>query len=175
MVLVDRDDTELGTEEKLRAHENGKLHRAFSVFVFDASGQRVLLQRRAAGKYHSAGLWSNPCCGHPRPAEDVAAAAARRLGEEMGIDVSLEPAGHFVYRAELGNGLVEHELDHLFVGRFAGDPSPDPDEVGEWKWVKWSDVRSAVHEDPAGFSAWLPMAIERLATQSIVRGAQDDK
>src|SRR3954469_14253008 len=112
VVLVDEDDREVGLAPKLRAHERGLLHRAFSVFVLNARGE-VLLQRRADGKYHSAGLWTNTACGHPRPGEPVAAAARRRLREEMGFECALVAAGTFVYRARVGSELVEHELDHL--------------------------------------------------------------
>ena len=139
VILVDADDDEIGISPKLRAHETGELHRAVSVFVFDADG-RVLLQRRAAGKYHSAGLWSNTCCGHPRPGETARAAALRRLREEMGVECALEPRGSFSYRAILGNGLVEHEIDHLFVGTFQGSPAPDASEVAEWRWMDLNDV-----------------------------------
>ena len=161
-MLVDRDDREIGTEEKLRAHETGALHRAFSVFVFDDQ-QRVLLQRRAAGKYHSAGLWSNTCCGHPRPGEDVGAAAARRLTEEMGIRVSLTPRGAFIYQASLTNGLTEHELDHVFVGRFNGDPSPDHGEADDWAWTPVAALEADCATRPERYTAWLPLALRSLA------------
>ncbi|HEX7957304.1 MAG TPA: isopentenyl-diphosphate Delta-isomerase, partial [Pyrinomonadaceae bacterium] len=115
LILVDADDRELGAGEKLEVHRAGALHRAFSVFVFDGRG-RLLMQRRAAGKYHSGGLWSNTACGHPRPGEATRAAARRRLREEMGLDCELSAAFEFVYRAELGDSLVEHEYDHVFVG-----------------------------------------------------------
>ena len=162
VILVDPSDAVVGTEEKMRAHKTGALHRAFSVFVVDDSG-RLLLQRRAAGKYHSAGLWSNTCCGHPRPGEDVNAAAARRLHEEMGILCELSPRGAFIYRAELGNGLFEHELDHLFVGRFAGDPKPDVREAEDWAWTPWSRVEAECAERPERFTVWLPIALRALA------------
>jgi isopentenyl-diphosphate delta-isomerase len=161
VVLVDHDDRELGTEEKLRAHESGVLHRAFSVFVVDER-ERVLVQRRASGKYHSPGLWSNTCCGHPRPGEDVRAAAERRLNEEMGIALSLASRGTFVYQANLGNGLVEHELDHLFVGRFSGEPKPDPSEADDWAWESWSALEAGCAARPERYTAWLPLALRAL-------------
>jgi len=141
VVLVDERDREVGTAPKLAAHEDGALHRAFSVFVLNGHGE-LLLQRRADTKYHSAGLWTNTCCGHPRPGEPVAAAARRRLREEMGFDCEPAPAGTFVYRAEVG-GLVEHEYDHVFVGRHETDPLPDPAEVSEWRWQSPHRSRSA--------------------------------
>lgn len=162
VILVDANDAVLGSEEKLRVHETGELHRAFSVFVVDGEG-RLLLQRRAASKYHSAGLWSNTCCGHPRPGEDVRAAAERRLHEEMGIRCELSPRGSFIYQATLGSGLVEHELDHLFVGRFAGDPSPNMDEAQEWAWAPWTRVEAECAAGPERFTVWLPIALRALA------------
>lgn len=160
-MLVDADDRELGTEEKLRAHRRGVLHRAFSVFIVDAR-DRVLLQRRAPGKYHSAGLWSNSCCGHPRPGEDVREAAERRLLEEMGISVPLTPRGTFVYQARLDNQLVEHELDHLFVGRYTGDPRPDPEEADGWAWETWTRLAADCAARPQRYTAWLPLALGAL-------------
>ncbi|HKJ92285.1 MAG TPA: isopentenyl-diphosphate Delta-isomerase, partial [Longimicrobiales bacterium] len=136
VVLVDGDDRVVGVEEKWNAHLLGRLHRAFSVFVVRADGA-LLLQRRAPGKYHSGGLWSNAACGHPQPNEDVARAARRRLREEMGIDCALEPVSVFRYRASVGGRLSEHELDHVFVGRCEDGavPAPDPAEVVGWRWV----------------------------------------
>lgn len=161
VVLVDADDREVGTEEKLRAHRSGLLHRAISVFLFDGRG-RTLLQRRAEGKYHSAGKWSNTCCSHPRPGELAVAAAERRLLEEMGIRCALSPAFSFEYRADLGNGLVEHELDHVFVGRFDGNPHPDPSEVQAWDWVELPKLRADCAADPDRYTAWLPLALLQL-------------
>ena len=160
VILVDERDRELGSSEKLRAHRDGALHRAFSVFVFDERG-RLLLQKRAAGKYHSAGLWSNTACGHPRPGEQTAAAARRRLREEMNFDCELREEFSFLYRAELEGGLVEHEYDHVFTGTFAGPtPAPDPAEVEDWEWVAVEDLRRAVALDPARYSRWLKIVLE---------------
>ena len=158
VTLVDRDYNVVGTEEKIRAHREGKLHRAFSVFVFD-NHRNLLIQRRAAGKYHSAGLWSNTCCGHPRPGESTSAAAARRLAEEMGFSCELHDAFHIVYRAELDNSLVEHELDRVFVGRFNGIPRPDPHEVNGTSWIALSELRSRLVADPHRYTAWLRLLL----------------
>src|SRR4051812_6447330 len=168
VVLVDRNDREIGTEEKMRAHEAGVLHRAVSVFVFDFHG-RVLLQRRARQKYHSAGKWSNTCCSHPRPEESPADAAHRRLGEEMGIACELTPAFSFVYRAELDGGLVEHELDHVFVGGFTGTPVPDPLEVASWGWIPMDALVADCAADPSRYSAWLPIALDELMRWQVSR------
>ena len=162
VILVDALDREIGSEEKLRAHRAGVLHRAFSVFVFDDE-DRVLLQRRAASKYHSGGLWSNTCCGHPRPGEATAAAARRRLREEMGIDCVLEERFAFTYRAELPAGLVEHELDHVFTARFHGDVAPDPAEVEAWKWTPMRELEAECATHPDRFTAWLPIALGEMA------------
>jgi len=161
VVLVDERDREVGQAPKLEAHANGALHRAFSVFVLNARGE-VLLQRRADAKYHSGGLWTNTCCGHPRPGEDVADAARRRLREEMGFDCALEPAGTFLYRADVGAGLTEHELDHLFTGRHDADPSPDPAEASEWRWQLPDDALAEAEAHPERFTPWFPLALRAL-------------
>lgn len=158
VTLVDRDDNVVGSEEKIRAHREGKLHRAFSVLVFNES-RRLLIQRRAAGKYHSAGLWSNTCCGHPRPGESTLRAASRRLEEEMGFSCELQNAFHMVYRAELDNSLVEYEFDRVFVGRFDGDPKPDPREVESTTWVTPAELRSRVLDEPDRYTTWLKLML----------------
>jgi isopentenyl-diphosphate delta-isomerase len=157
VVLVDEDDRDVGTMDKLEAHVRGERHRAMSVFVFDGVG-RVLLQRRAAGKYHSPGRWTNSCCGHPRVGEEAMDAARRRLFEEMGIDVALAPVARFTYRADVGEGLVEHEVDHVFAGRFDGEPSPDPAEVDGWRWVAPEAVNGELAAEPERFTRWFPFA-----------------
>ncbi|HEV3471368.1 MAG TPA: isopentenyl-diphosphate Delta-isomerase [Pyrinomonadaceae bacterium] len=159
VILVDEADREVGTGGKLEAHREGALHRAFSVFVFDRRG-RLLLQKRAAGKYHSGGLWSNTACGHPRPGEATAEAARRRLREEMNFDCELREAFGFVYRAELRGGLVEHEYDHVFVGVYDGEPSPDAAEVEDWKWLSVEELRRGLEAEPERYSPWLRLAVE---------------
>ncbi len=154
VVLVDEADREVGSEEKAAAHATGRLHRAFSIFVFDPAG-RLLLQRRAPAKYHSGGRWSNTCCGHPRPGEPLADAAHRRLREEMGFDCPLGEVGTYRYAARVGEGLVENELDHLFAGTFEGSPSPDPLEAAEWRWADPRAVLREAAAAPRRFTAWL--------------------
>lgn len=161
VVLVDEQDVEVGVAPKLAAHTDPRLHRAFSVFVFDSQG-RMLLQRRAGGKYHSAGLWSNTACGHPRPGEPTAAAAARRLHEEMGFHCPLEHRTIMIYRADVGAGLVEHELDHIFVGTFQGEPVPHPDEVSEWRWASTADLHADAAAAPEHYTPWFRLALEEL-------------
>ncbi|HEX7175464.1 MAG TPA: isopentenyl-diphosphate Delta-isomerase [Pyrinomonadaceae bacterium] len=161
VILVDERDRELGAGEKLRAHREGALHRAFSVFIFDRGG-RLLIQRRAREKYHSAGLWSNTACGHPRPGEATKEAARRRLREEMGLDCELRAAFEFLYRAELDGALVEHEYDHVFVGTHEGEspPAPDPSEVEDWRWVGMDELRRGLRHEPHLYSYWLKLAVE---------------
>jgi isopentenyl-diphosphate delta-isomerase len=160
VILVDERDRELGAGEKLRAHREGMLHRAFSVFIFDGSG-RLLIQKRAREKYHSAGLWSNTACGHPRPGEATREAARRRLREEMSLDCDLRAAFEFIYRVELDGALVEHEYDHVFVGTHEGEPrAPDPSEVEDWRWVSMSELRRGLREEPHLYSYWLKLVVE---------------
>lgn len=164
VVLVDEEDRELGTEEKLAAHQRGLLHRAVSAFLFDSEG-RQLLQRRAEGKYHSKGLWSNACCSHPSPGETAADAASRRLREEMGISTPLVPLLRFTYRAELEDGLIEHEVDHVFAGRFDGVPSPDPSEVSEWRWIAPDALEAELTLAPGSFTPWFRMLLPEVSSR----------
>ncbi|MBL0129482.1 MAG: isopentenyl-diphosphate Delta-isomerase [Flavobacteriales bacterium] len=159
VVLVDVEDHELGAMEKLSAHREGLLHRAFSVFIFNTKGD-LLLQQRALDKYHSAGRWSNTCCGHPRPGETVKAAAERRLDEEMGLGSELQPTFHFVYSTELGDGMKEHELDHVLIGISDSDPTPDPQEAVDWRWVSRNELQREMKSHPGLFTAWFPLCLE---------------
>lgn len=157
VVLIDEEDVPLGEGEKLDVHRTGTLHRAFSVFAFNARGE-LLLQRRALGKYHSGGLWTNTCCGHPRPGEATADAARRRLSEELGMACGeLRPAGVLRYRAEIAD-LVENELDHLLVTDVTGEPRPNPDEVVEWRFVPPGELSAWLDRRPEDFTAWFPPA-----------------
>ena len=162
LVLVDGLDRQVGTATKLRAHMEGLLHRAFSVVLFrDAGdGPELLLSQRAEGKYHSAGLWANSCCSHPRAGEQVMGAAYRRVREELGCEAeSLRELTAFAYRAEFENGLVEHEYDHVLVGWCPGDPHPDPAEVGAIRWITPDALASELAEYPEHFAAWAPMVL----------------
>lgn len=153
VVLVDDDGNRIGECEKMRAHLEGKHHLAFSVFLFDLDG-RWLLQKRAEDKYHSGGLWSNTCCSHPGPGEDLHEAAMKRLQQEMGIECEISEAFVFTYRAELDGGLVEHETDQVFIGEFDGDPVPNPAEASDWKWVDTDSLQRDIAENPESYSAW---------------------
>lgn len=153
VILVDGEDQQIGTAEKLEAHRSGALHRAFSIVIWNSDG-RMLLQQRAFSKYHSAGLWTNTCCGHPRPNEDVASAAARRLNEEMSLTCPLTPLGTIRYRAEFSNGLIEHEIVHVYRGRHDGDVRPNPDEAESFAWRTLDEVRQEVETAPDLYSVW---------------------
>lgn len=161
VVLVDTDDQPVGTMDKLEAHRKGVLHRAFSVFLFDDQG-RVLLQQRAWGKYHTPGLWSNACCSHVRPGETLEDAAHRRLYEELGVHAPLERRFHFIYRAEVGQGLIEHEVDHVFTGACQGPFHPAAEEVADLRWVTPGELEREMSETPERFTPWLLIAWPRL-------------
>ncbi|HEX7070523.1 MAG TPA: isopentenyl-diphosphate Delta-isomerase [Rhodothermales bacterium] len=163
VTLVDSQDRVVGTAGKLEAHREALLHRACSVVLFNRRGE-ILLQQRSREKYHSGGLWSNTCCTHPRPDEEPLAAASRRLTEEMGLTCALEPAFAFLYRAELDGGLVEHEYDHVFVGRADADPRPDSREVSAWRWQHPDAVRRDLDARPETFTAWFAPLFRRLET-----------
>ncbi|MFN3874667.1 MAG: isopentenyl-diphosphate Delta-isomerase [Flavobacteriales bacterium] len=154
VVIVNERDEPVGTMGKLRAHQVGALHRAFSVFLFDEQG-RLLLQRRAPGKYHSAGLWTNTCCSHPRPGESILDAARRRLSEEMGIRAELTERFSFIYRAHFPNGLQEHEFDHVLFGTYSGQADPDPEEADAWRYIDPESLEAELAARPERFSAWL--------------------
>lgn len=153
IILVDEMDRETGTGEKLTVHRQGALHRAFSVMIWDKAG-RMLLQKRSSGKYHSGGLWTNACCGHPSPGEPVIGAAQRRLQEEMGFSAPLEPLGTLIYRADVGPGMIEHELVHVFRGTSSDPVAPDPHEAEDYAWVDSGELSHMIAAQPARYSAW---------------------
>ena len=160
VVLVDDQDQDLDIMEKMEAHRKGLLHRAFSVFILNDNNQ-LMLQRRALEKYHSGGLWTNTCCSHPRKGEAVEEAAHRRLQEEMGFDCPVNKAFDFIYRAELDQGLTEHEFDHLFIGRYNGEPNINPAEVVEWKWMGIEEVKTDMNQHPENYTAWFKIIFDR--------------
>lgn len=153
VILVDMEDREIGRADKLAAHRLGYLHRAVSICVVDDKG-RMLLQRRAASKYHSAGLWANACCSHPRPGEATDKAALRRLPEELGFSCALTPFAHTHYRADVGAGLIEDEFVHLFLGRYQGEVKPDPAEVDDVSWVSYDHLKADMAEKPQNYCYW---------------------
>lgn len=159
VVLVDQDDQKLGLMEKQQAHVAGLLHRAFSVFVFNSKGE-LMIQQRAASKYHSPTLWTNTCCSHPRDNETYEQAAHRRLEEEMGFDCELEYKFNFIYKAHLENDLIEHELDHVFIGTFDDEPKLNPDEVMAYRWVELDDLKKDMEKNPQNYTAWFKIIFE---------------
>ena len=162
VILVNGRDEAVGVGEKIETHLSGELHRAFSVFVFNSAGE-LLLQKRAVTKYHSGSLWSNTCCGHPRPGEETAAAARRRLREEMGFECELREVFQFIYRVQLGRDLYEHEYDHVFVGEFDGEPLPNSEEAEDWKWIGVAELRRDMRRNPGAYTFWSKIALDKLA------------
>ena len=163
IILVDEADRVLGVESKLSAHQNGgKLHRAFSVFIVNGAGE-MLMQRRSRAKYHFGGLWTNACCSHPRPGQDLITAARQRLGEEFGFTTDLRELFTFIYRAEdRVSGLTEHEFDHVLHGRFDGIPNPDPNEIDAWRWAAPDGLLHDVSTSPQLYTPWFRLAVGRV-------------
>jgi isopentenyl-diphosphate Delta-isomerase len=162
VILVDRNDRPIGEMEKMEAHKKGVLHRAFSIFIFNDQGE-ILLQKRAGSKYHSGGLWTNTCCSHPRPGESIMDAANRRLQEEMGIQCKLEEKFTFIYRAELDNNLIEHELDYVFTGTCSQKPKLNPEEAEDFRFEKPEKVLAEIKENPQAFTKWFIIAFNELS------------
>lgn len=160
IILVDKKDNEIGEEEKLKAHQEGKLHRAFSIFIFNSKGE-MMLQQRAKTKYHSGGLWSNTCCSHPRAGELLEEAVKRRLKEEMGFLCELEEIFSFVYKAKIGD-LIEYEFDHIFVGKFEENPKPNRKEVENWKWINQKELKGDIKKNPEKYTYWFEKILERV-------------
>jgi isopentenyl-diphosphate delta-isomerase len=154
VILVDEQDNETGTAPKLKAHREGKLHRAFSIFVFNSRGQ-MLIQQRAGDKYHSGGLWTNTCCSHPQPGEAVIEAAHRRLQEEMGFDCELSEIFSFIYQVDFDNGLKENEFDHVLVGVYDQDPILNPEEAAAFAWVEPNELVQGMQAQPDRYTYWL--------------------
>jgi len=161
VILVDQNDKPLGTMEKMEAHVKGALHRAFSIFIFNSKGE-VLLQKRAADKYHSARLWTNTCCSHPMPEEDTTVAAHRRLNEEMKLSADLVPLFKFKYFASFDNNLNEHEMDHVYYGISDEIPQPDPTEVEEWKYENISFIQEDIINNPDLYTEWFKICFDDL-------------
>ncbi len=161
VILVNEKDEQAGVLEKMEAHRKGLLHRAFSVFIFNSKGE-MLLQQRAPGKYHSAGLWTNACCSHPQPGEDTRQAATRRLMEEMGFSTPLEKIFDFVYKTDFDNGLTEHEFDHVFAGEFEGQVFPNKEEVSDYCFKTMDELVSSLESHPQKYTAWFRIAFPRV-------------
>lgn len=161
VILVDKEDNPIGTMEKMEAHQKGALHRAFSVFIFNKKGE-LLLQQRALDKYHSAGKWSNTCCSHPRSNEKTEDAANRRLMEEMGLSCDLSHQFQFQYKASFENGLIEHEIDHVFFGVSDTLPIINQQEVADFKYIDLPDLKLAIQEKPEDFTPWFKICFDQV-------------
>jgi len=164
VILVDENDYRIGLMPKLEAHQKGVLHRAFSVFIFNDRGE-LLLQQRAADKYHSGGLWTNTCCSHPRNNEDIHSAALRRLREEMGLSCEIRFIFSFIYHADLDQGLIEHEFDHVFIGVTNQIPVINQSEVQQWKYQNLQSLTSDVELHPMYYTAWMKKCLGRVVTE----------
>lgn len=162
VTLVDSQNNVIGSCGKIAAHRHGMLHRAFSILISNPDGE-MLLQQRAAHKYHFARRWSNTCCGHPRPGEQTLAAAGRRLGEELGFSTPLKQMAELRYRAvDPDSGLIEHEHLHIFHGCYAGEPCPNPDEVGAYRWMQPNGVLLDLARFPERFTPWFALLADAL-------------
>ncbi|MDV3307703.1 MAG: isopentenyl-diphosphate Delta-isomerase [Cyclobacteriaceae bacterium] len=168
VILVDVHDREIGTMEKIEAHRKGALHRAFSIMVFNSSGE-VLLQKRAQDKYHSGGLWTNACCSHPNPGDEIGDAISRKLMSEMGITLVPTFAFKFLYRADVGNGLIEHEYDHVYSGTCDTTPSINPSEVEAWKFMAPAALMEHVEAFPNLYTPWFRIILSHPELVGIVK------
>ena len=166
IILVDENDIQVGAMEKLKTHEKGLLHRAFSIFVRNDKGE-CMLQKRALGKYHSGGLWSNTCCGHPRDGEDLESAAHRRLNEEMGLDCPLREVFTLTYQANLDHGLKENEFLHVLVGAYDNGPVLNPEEADDWKWIPEDELKKDIAKNPNNYTQWFGIILKKAEEKNI--------
>jgi len=171
VILVDEQDHEIGQMPKLAVHQQGLLHRAFSIFIFNGEGE-LLLQQRAMNKYHSPGLWTNTCCSHPRPNEAIEQAASRRLMEEMGMRCELTKQFNFTYKAQFPNGLIEHEFDHVFFGLSDHAPQANPNEVGDWRYSTLEALHADIASSPDEFTPWLQVCLKQVTSRLAKHGLQ---
>ena len=160
VILVDKNDTQIGLMSKLDAHKKGVLHRAFSVFVLNNNNE-IMLQKRAYNKYHSGGLWTNTCCSHQREGENSIEAGKRRLLEEMGFETELKIITSFIYKVEFENGLTEHELDYLLIGKYLKSPVINKQEVADWKWMKVELIADDIKLNPKNYTSWFKIIFDK--------------
>lgn len=161
VVLVDEQDQQLGIMEKMAAHIVPRLHRAFSIFIFNSKGE-LLLQQRALSKYHSPGLWTNTCCSHPYNGETLEQATARRLKEEMGLTCDMHEVFTFVYKAPVGLGLIEHEFDHVWFGQCDDIPVINTDEVAAFKYMSLNDIAEDLKAHPEQYTEWFKISFDKI-------------
>jgi isopentenyl-diphosphate delta-isomerase len=164
VILVDKNDNQIGLMPKMEAHKKAVLHRAFSVFIFNDK-KELLLQQRASHKYHSPNLWTNTCCSHQRQGESNIQAGKRRLQEEMGITCDLEEKFHFIYKALFDNGLTEHELDHVLIGYSNKNPVINSKEVGNFKWMTIDSIKNDIFENPNDYTEWFKIIFKEYLKQ----------
>ena len=160
VILVDKNDNQLGLIEKIEAHEKAVLHRAFSVFILN-DDHELLIQKRALNKYHSPGLWTNTCCSHPRDGETIKKAGIRRLSEEMGFETDLKVLLSFIYKAEFDNGLFEHEYDYVLVGYYNQNPIINENEVCDWKWINLDFLKEDIKINPSNYTVWFKIIFNK--------------
>lgn len=160
VIIVDKNDNQIGLMPKLDAHKKGILHRAFSVFVLNNNNE-IMLQKRAYNKYHSGGLWTNTCCSHQREGENSIEAGKRRLLEEMGFETELKIITSFIYKVEFENGLTEHELDYLLIGKFLKSPVINKQEVADWKWMKIELITDDIKLNPNNYTSWFKIIFDK--------------
>jgi isopentenyl-diphosphate delta-isomerase len=160
VILVNERDEEIGTMPKMEAHEKALLHRAFSIFILNNKGE-IMLQQRAAGKYHSPLLWTNTCCSHQRSGETNLQAGKRRLQEEMGFTADLKELFSFIYKAPFDNGLTEHELDHVMIGYYNQVPRLNSEEVADWKWMLPEDIKNDMVTHPERYTIWFKIIFDK--------------
>jgi len=166
VILVDEKDNPLGIMEKIEAHEKAKLHRAFSVFIYNSKNE-LMLQQRALTKYHTPGLWTNTCCSHQKLEESNIEAGKRRLQEEMGFSTELKETISFIYKAPFENGLTEHEFDYILVGEYQNDPQPNPDEVHDWKWMSLDNIENDINKNPSLYTEWFKIIFEKHKSEMV--------
>ncbi len=169
VVLVDESDCQIGLMEKQAAHIEPHLHRAFSVFIFNSKGE-LLMQQRALSKYHSPGLWTNTCCSHPRDGETLAEATLRRLLEEMGMSCEMHEVYTFIYKAPVGQGLTEHEFDHVWIGQSDDIPEINHEEVEAWKYMSLNDLKEDIHVHPELYTEWFKITFEEMTHHAELLG-----
>ncbi len=168
VVLVDNQDNKIGLMEKQEAHVNPTLHRAFSIFIFNSKGE-MLLQQRALTKYHTPGLWTNTCCSHPRDGESLADATKRRLMEEMGMECDLKEVFSFIYKADVMQGLIEHEFDHVFIGTTDATPIINRAEVESYKYETVANITKDIEKNPQNYTAWFKIAFAKLLDNQVIK------
>jgi len=169
VILVDENDVPTGTMEKMEVHQKAMLHRAFSVFIFNSEGE-MLLQKRSASKYHSPSLWTNTCCSHPAPGQEIKLAAAKRLMEEMGFTTQIKKAFEFIYKAPCDNGLTEYEYDHVFTGTYDGTIIPDKSEVSDYCFQNFDKITTLMQLHPEEYTEWFKIAFPKLQAYLVGTG-----